>query len=393
VATEEPAIAGTKEHEMSQASKEPQGAAWIEGKDPRLEVLSPAPLVLSTPISLLAGQRIVDKHRLFVRNIQDLAEGHTLEPRPIEGWEIELVGLIDPSRVVIHAEELLEMDQVDYEMVLQCSGNGRAMYPDIPGTPWNQGGVANVRFSGVPLSAVLQKHDVRVDPQVKYVTAEGQDLPMGRELPDLEHSLPVADVLERSILALKLNGEDLPGIHGGPVRLVTPGFFGTMQLKWLSRLRFETAESTCFYHATEYRIPLTPVKVGERFRFTLENSRPTWSIRLMSYILDPEPGATLPAGPVSVSGVAYNDGAARLESVLVSFDRGNSWQPAEFETPESPYAWYQWSTQANLEPGVYEIWARAIDGLGRSQPLDGNVYWNPNGYEWTGVFKTPVTVS
>jgi len=144
------------------------------------------------------------------------------------------------------------------------------MYPSIPGTPWNQGGVANVRFTGVPLSAVLEKHNVRVDPQVKYVTAEGEDLPMGRELPDMEHSLPVADVLEKSILALRLNGEPLPGIHGGPVRLITPGFFGTMQIKWLQRLRFETSESTCFYHADEYRIPLEPVKPGERFRFTLE---------------------------------------------------------------------------------------------------------------------------
>src|SRR3546814_7084411 len=98
-------------------------------------------------------------------------------------------------------------------MVLQCSGNGRAQYPGIPGTPWGQGGVASVRFSGVPLSAVLEKHGVQVDPQVKFVTAEGSDLPMGLEKPDFEHSLLVADVMERSIFALKLNGEDLPGIH------------------------------------------------------------------------------------------------------------------------------------------------------------------------------------
>ena len=365
---------------------------WVEGKDRRLELLAEAPFVMSTPINLMAG-RITDKHRLFVRNIQDHAEAHTLDPMPVEGWEIELVGLIDPLRVVIHAEELLEMEQVEYEMVLQCSGNGRTMYPSIPGTPWNQGGVGNVVFSGVPLSAVLAKHNVRIDPQAKYVTAEGKDGPIGRELPDLEHSLPVADVLEKSILALKMNGEDLPGIHGGPVRLVTPGFFGTMQIKWLERLRFETSESSCFYHAVEYRVPLKPVKPGEKFRFTLENSRPTWYIRLMSYILDPESGAELAAGPATVSGVAYNDGSARLESVLVSIDRGRSWQPAEFETPDSPYAWYQWSIETELSPGTHEIWARAIDTLGRTQPLDGNVFWNPNGYEWTGVFKTEVTVT
>ena len=206
------------------------GSDWIAGIDPRMEVMSAVPLVLSTPIRLLAENRITDKKHLFVRNIQDLAEGMTMEPVPLQGWELELVGLIKPFRVVIRAEDLLEMQQVEHEMVLQCSGNGRNQYPGIPGTPWNQGGVGNVRFSGVPLKAILEKYKVTVDPQVKYVTAEGHDLPMGLEKPDFEHSIPVASVLERGILALNLNGEPLPGIHGGPVRLVTPGLFGTMQV-------------------------------------------------------------------------------------------------------------------------------------------------------------------
>ncbi len=364
----------------------------LAGKDRRLEVLSAAPLVLQTPVRLLAGQRITDKQYLFVRNVQDRAEALTLEPQPVEGWEIELVGLINPGRVVIRAEDLLGMDQVEYEMVLQCSGNGRTQYPGVPGTPWGQGGVGNVRFAGIPLSAVLQKYNVRVDSQAKYVTAEAHESPMGLKKPNFEHSLPLADVLARSILALKLNGERLPGVHGGPVRLVTPGFFGTMQVKWLARLRFETAESANFYHATEYRVPLTLLKPEEKFSFTMENSRATWAIRLMSYILEPLPRAKLKAGAVAVSGVAYNDGSARLESVLVSFDRGRNWQRADFQAPDSPYAWYQWTAHAKLKPGVHQIWSRAIDALGRTQPLDGSVFWNPNGYEWAGVFKIEVTV-
>lgn len=112
----------------------------------------------------------------------------------------------------------------------------------------------------------------------------------------------------------------------------------------------------------------------------------------MSYILDPLPGAQLKAGPITVSGVAYNDGKAPIESVLVSVDKGESWQPAQFEVPESPYAWYQWKAQRDFKPGTHEIWARAIDALGRSQPLDGKIFWNPNGYEWTGIFKNKVTV-
>jgi hypothetical protein len=107
-------------------------------------------------------------------------------------------------------------------------------------------------------------------------------------------------------------------------------------VKWLVRLRFDAVERPNFYHATEYRVPLSLLEPGEKFRFTLENSRPTWVIRLMSYILDPLPGAKLKAGGVTVSGVAYNEGSARLESVLVSFDRGHSWQRPRFKRPTAP---------------------------------------------------------
>jgi len=381
-----------RENSKIAAKQQIDASDWIEGKDLGLEVLSAAPLVLSTPHELLAQHRITDKKHIFVRNVQDLAPGMTIKPLPLDGWEIELTGLIRPSRLVIRAEELLAMAQVEHEMILQCSGNGRTQYSGVKGTPWGQGGVANVRFAGVPLKAILEKHDVEVDPQVRYVTAEGHDQPANPEKPDFEHSIPVADVLERGILALSLNGEPLPGIHGGPVRLVTPGLYGTMQVKWLARLRFDAAESPTFYHATEYRVPHALLSIGEEFRFTLENSRPTWDIRLMSYIFDPPPGARLKAGPVTVSGVAYNDGKALIESVLVSVDRGRSWRAAAVEVPASPYAWYEWKTEVTLAPGTHEIWARATDALGRTQPLDGEIFWNPNGYEWSGVPRNEVTV-
>ena len=378
---------------MSNDKTEQAHASWIEGKDRRLDVMSARPLVLSTPVALMAESRITSIANLYIRNIQDLADGMTIEPLPVEDWEVELTGLIEPGSITITGAELLEMEQVEYEMILQCSGNGRNQYNGIPGTPWNQGGVGNVVFSGVAIADILKKHGVRVDSAVKFVTAEGQDQPLGSEKPDFEHSLRVADVLGRSFLALKLNGEPLPGIHGGPVRLMTPGIFGTMHVKWLSRLRFEASESTNFYHATEYRVPHKRLTPGEKFKFTLENSRPTWDIRLMSYVLAPAEGANLSSGANQISGVAYNDGSTSIETVLVSVDKGQTWRAAELERPDSPYAWYRWSVRVDLQPGTHEIWSRAIDALGQSQPLDGSVYWNPNGYEWTGVFKVEVTVS
>ena len=72
---------------------------------------------------------------------------------------------------------------------------------------------------------------------------------------------------------MKLNREPLPGVHGGPVRLVTPGFYATMQVKWLQRLRFEKTESTNFYRVIEYRVPralLKPGELGRILKFTLK---------------------------------------------------------------------------------------------------------------------------
>jgi hypothetical protein len=53
----------------------------------RLELLSDAPYVVATPLSVLAGQRITNTRSLFIWNIQDLPEAHTMAPQRIEGWE------------------------------------------------------------------------------------------------------------------------------------------------------------------------------------------------------------------------------------------------------------------------------------------------------------------
>ncbi len=358
----------------------------IQGVDPRLEVLSVSPLVLSTPLDLLGAQGVTETAAVFVRNVHDLPQCMTLEPVPCDDWSIDLSGLLDSGRITIEVDELLEMEQVEHEMVLQCSGNGRTFFGEYIGTPWNSGGVANVRFGGVPLAKLLNANGVRINPAVKYVTAEGRARCEGKPT-EFEHSLPIADVLDRSILALTLNGAPLPGIHGGPVRLVTPGMFGTMQVKWLARLRFDIEESSNFHHLDEYRVPLVPVQPGEEFTFTHTNSRPTWHLRVMSYILEPADGAEVSSGEVRIGGVAWNDGKAPIETVLVSADQGRTWHASVMEPASSPYAWQRWSIELPLAAGKHEILARAIDALGRSQPLDGRITWNPHGYEWNGVSR------
>ncbi|HEV3021712.1 MAG TPA: sulfite oxidase [Pirellulales bacterium] len=364
----------------------------VAGKDARLVVHAAHPAVFETPLDLLVAQ-LTPTPLLFVRNNQQPADAASIKPRELSGWKIELAGLVDQTRS-IDAVELAGLKQIEHEMVVQCSGNSRSLFAaaaKTKGTQWGRGGMGNVRFAGVALSTLVEHCGVKIKPEARFLTAEGQDEPAAGES-DFEHSLPLDEALARSMIALRLNGQSLPAIHGGPVRLVTPGYYGTMHVKWLNRLRFDPRESDHTSQIPHYRTPREPIEPGHDFSFTYDNSDPNWRMKIKSVVLSPAAGAKLAAGDTKVAGVAFNDGQSRIESVLVSQDSGRRWQTAALETPDSPYAWYRWHTTLTLRPGRHQIWARAIDQQGRSQPLDGSIGWNPHGYAWNGVEKIDVSV-
>lgn len=366
----------------------------VRGKNSKLTVHTSDTPVLETPSQLLSDQ-ITPLDAVFVRNNQPYQGAATLSPRSLASWRIKLSGLINKP-VTIDGSTLQDMKQVEHEMVLQCCGNGRSLFAGsvkAKGTQWTRGGMANVKFRGVPLKDVLTRLQVDINKQASYLTAEGRDAPTP-DKEDFEHSLPLGAAVRQSILALSMNGQPLPAIHGGPVRLVTPGFYGTMHIKWVTGLRFESTETDNHNHIPRYRVPRRPIKPGSAIKYTFRNSRPSWRMKLKSVVLSPEPAAQLPAGrKTTIRGVAFNDGKARIDSVLLSVDGGVSWTRTKLEVPKSRYAWYRWSHQLTLAAGSHQIWTRAVDSLGRSQPLDGSIHWNPSGYEWNGVEKISVRVS
>ncbi|MCE9606691.1 MAG: molybdopterin-dependent oxidoreductase, partial [Planctomycetia bacterium] len=265
-----------------------------------------------------------------------------------------------------------------------------------PGAPWHIGAVANVRFGGVPLRQVIEILKLNVDDRAHFITAEGSDGPPKPDAADFEHSLPLGDALDRTILALTLNGEPLPAAHGGPVRLVTPGYYGTMHVKWLNRIRFEASETANHHQVRRYRTPLAPIKPGAKFEYDLGNSEPNWRMRTKSIILSPSDETKIEksAGAdnkINVVGVAFNDGGCRIDRVELSTD-GEVWRRVEIVVPDSPYAWYRWHTAVDLKPSEHTLRCRAIDALGRTQPLDGAIHWNPAGYAWNGVHTIRVKV-
>jgi len=383
---------------FAQSPSEKEAAdAFLEriGKDSRLIVHNTRPGVIETPLELLRKERLTPKELLFIRNNQVLSGGLRLEPWSGSEWELEITGLVDPPRTVT-LEKVLQQPQTEVEAVLQCSGNGRSFYAQSAktrGTQWGHGGMGNVRWKGAPLKDVLDALGVKVSGDAKFVAAEGKDSPPVERAPDFEHSLPVEDVLEKGLLATGMNGEPIPLLHGGPLRLIVPGYYGTMCVKWLGRLRFEAEESENYHHARRYRTLVKPVEPGTSVQVNPETAVPTWRQRIKSVIWNPLEGGELTAGPAEIRGVAWNDGGAAIASVEVSADEGKTWLRAELDPEESPYAWRHWRAKVELSAGRHEIWSRAMDEFGNGQPLDGAVHWNPSGYEWYGVDRVAVTVA
>jgi DMSO/TMAO reductase YedYZ molybdopterin-dependent catalytic subunit len=382
--------------ERLQAAEPLPGAAdLIAGKDARLIVHNAKTAEIETPLALLREHEITPKNVLFVRSNQELAGTRTIEASQRAGWTIDFAGLVETPRT-LGIDALVALEQTEVEMVLQCSGNGRALFSKaakVSGAPWQQGAMGNVRFRGPRLDAVLDALKLNVSPAAAFVTAEGKDGPPKPEAADFEHSVPLADALARALIALEMNGEPIPAAHGGPVRLAMPGYYGTMSIKWLTRLRLEDRETFNHHQRRRYRTPSEPIKPGSPFEYDFGNSDANWRMRIKSVVFAPLDGETLAAGKTTVRGVAFNDGSARIEAVELSLDDGRTWRRAKLETPESPYAWHPWTAEVPIDRGTHRILARAVDALGRTQPLDGSIGWNPAGYGWNGVQRVQINVS
>ncbi len=356
--------------------------------------------VMETPLQLLREHDITPKEIMFIRNHFPPAGKQawmaTIDAPEITQWNIRIGGLAVRPRTIT-LDDLKAMDQVKVVSVMQCAGNGRAYFSafsKVGGGQWHHGGLANVEWEGVPLRAVLEKADVGPADSARWLTANGADESPSPKGADMIKSYHIDDpALDNAILAMKMNGEPIPAVHGGPVRLIIPGYYGNMNVKWLAELFYENEQSPSPFQSKAYRYVNHPVKPGQFTvkDYTVGNSKPTYGFKIMSVIFAPLAEDEVKAGPVTIRGVAWNDGTAKIVSVRVSKDGGKSWADAAIKYSDSPFAWHHWSLDTTLEKGTHELRVIATDELGRTQPLNGNAAWNPKGYEWNGADLVKVT--
>ena len=127
----------------------------------------------------------------------------------------------------------------------------------------------------------------------------------------IERSVP-KKVFKDAMLAWEMNGVPLPNAHGGPLRMVTPGYFGINNVKHLGKVAFTTKESSVKYMKSSYRI--SPIgKKGSQYPSC-------WEMPVKSWITRPtDETGTVKAGKVQIVGVAMG-GTKKVRSVKVSVD-------------------------------------------------------------------------
>ncbi len=382
----------------------PDSAAIIKGKESGLIIHNAKLGVMETPLTELRKHAITPKNILFNRfhyphegNASWYATTSAPSAEMVKSWTIRVDGLVQRPRTVTIAD-LQKMPQEKRVSVLQCAGNGRAYYAakqKVGGGQWHNGGMGNVEWEGVPLRPFLADLKMSPAPTAHWLTAEGWDQPATPTGSDFAKSYHIADdALDHAILALKMNGEAIPATNGGPVRLIVPGYYGNMNVKMVTMLLFAAEQNPSVFQSVGYRMPNYPVEPGKfgANDYNWQNSRPTYGHAIKSVIFSPLPEDKPKSGTHTITGVAFNDGRAKITQVEVSSDGGKSWHNAEIKAPMSPWAWHHFSVKAKLAKGKNLIMCRATDALGRTQPMDGLTRWNPRGYEWNGVDRVEIDI-
>ncbi len=356
----------------------------IQGKD-GLTVLNDRPLCAETPPHLL-DDAITPTGRHFVRN-----NGLMPEDLAPSRWTLAIDGLVD-SPMTLALEDLeRRFEVVTRALTLECAGNGRAFFdPKAEGEQWTYGAVACSEWTGVRLSDVLTAAGVQRE--AVYTAHYGADTHVsGLESgPPISRGVPVGKAMdEHNLIAFAQNGQPIHPMNGGPLRLIVPGWPGSCSQKWLTRVEMrDRVHDGPKMTGTSYRLPNRRVEPGEAV--DEKDFRIIERMPVKSLITHPATGYRTADGEIEARGHAWT-GEGRVDGVDLSIDFGATWQRAALDEPVNAYAWQDWRAAIALpERGYYEVWARATDSGGVSQPHA--IAWNPRGYLNNAMHRVAVYV-
>ena len=315
---------------------------------------------IETHRSAIGESLITPNRNVYIRNNMPTMTDDQIGNR--KNWKVSIEGVKNPKTFTL--AQLQKLGHTTMATILQCSGNGRGFFKHKPrGSQWKTGAAACIFWTGVPMKTVVDACG-GISGDSVYMTSEGVDhVPTGLDPKKamIARSVP-KKVYKDAMLAWEMNGVPVPNAHGGPLRMITPGYFGINNVKHLGKVAFTSQESSVKYMKKSYRI--SPIgKKGSQYPSC-------WEMPVKSWITRPtDETGTVKAGKVQIVGVAMG-GTRKVKSVKVSVDGGSSWKKAKFIGPDlGKYAWRQFVFETTLTSGKYNIASLASNGKDKQPEL------------------------
>jgi len=362
----------------------------LPGKD-GLTVLNDRPFNAETPAYLLDDD-VTPASRLFIRN-NGVPPAETNVD--IGSWTLDIGGeSVVEAKTLTLAQLQENFEHHTLQLQIECGGNGRSeFYPPARGNQWTTGAIGCPEWTGVRLKDVLEYCGVKDD--AVYVAYEGTDSHLSGDPTKrpISRGVPIFKALEdESMIVWAMNGEPLPLQHGYPLRMLCAGWPASVSGKWLNRILIrDRVHDGAKMLGQSYRVPCKPVAPGTKVAD--EDMCIIESMPVKSLITFPKSGISHAVdSSLAIRGHAWA-GDVRVDAVYTSIDFGASWQATKLAKPVNRLAWQHWSASVDFPgPGYFEVWARAVDENGTSQPvvLPG---WNPRGYLNNACHRIAVSVS
>lgn len=243
-------------------------------------------------------------------------------------WSMRIHGMVD-NEITLTYDDLLARPLVERTITMTCVSN-----------PVGGNLVSTANFIGVDLRDILLEAGVR----------PGADQVFATSIDGWYTGTPTDVIMEPdrgALLAIGMNGEALPPEHGFPVRMLVPGLYGYISAtKWIADMELTTFADKQSYWLERGWAERGPIKTQSRIDF-------------------PRGFASVPAGTVTVAGIAWaqHTGVDRVE---VRMD-GGPWREAELATEVNYDTWRMWKIDFDLTPGSHTVQTRTTDRSGETQ--------------------------
>jgi DMSO/TMAO reductase YedYZ molybdopterin-dependent catalytic subunit len=342
----------------------------------RIVVLQDRPLVAQTPENMLDDDT-TPTDKFYVRNnglIPEIAGERN-------AWRFKVDGEVNTPLELTLGELRQRFTSVKLYLQLECGGNGRSSFvPEARGNQWENGGMGCARWTGVRLRDVLRAAGLKPSASTPRITAD-PTLAGQTDRPGISRSVRLA---RRSRSAPARLRDERRAAAADPWRAAARSIPAgrSASHKWLTRIWIRDASTTAPACRHRHRVAINPMVPGGTTPDT--NLRILESMPVRSIITNPASGAEFVANStgtrrIDMRGAAWaGDFGVRL--VEVTTDYGRTWQRVRLGQPRNKYDWQRWTHSVTLpRPGFYEIWVRATDTRGITQPFIAGD-WNPQGY-------------